>query len=194
MDMRKAVVALSVACLLFATGFFYLLMEFMDEGGGGRAPQPIEPIISAQEARDVALQFLGGGTAIRIVPIVNDDKVVYEVEMRDRADENTFFIYIDARTSAIDRMYRADGRPVTGEDDIGAESSTSGANISLTRAIEIATADLGRREIEATFRRDSGMGTIDGRQVWLLEFRSEEGTIEYGVSTETGAIVKFEAE
>ena len=66
--------------------------------------------------------------------------------------------------------------------------------ISLERAIEIAEADLERRGISATLRSHK-MDWERGQWVWELEFRpGNGGVIEYYISVETGAIIKFEWE
>jgi len=82
--------------------------------------------------------------------------------------------------------------PATG--DRRSSSRPSDPAISLQRAIEIAEADLARRGINATFRRDSGMDWERGQWVWELEFRpaTGRGEIEFYINVDTGAIVKFE--
>jgi len=67
--------------------------------------------------------------------------------------------------------------------------------ISLERAIEIAYADLAARDINATFRSDSGMDWERGQWVWELLFRTHGERmpfIEFYISVDTGDIVKFE--
>ncbi|MCL2416258.1 MAG: PepSY domain-containing protein, partial [Defluviitaleaceae bacterium] len=76
-------------------------------------------------------------------------------------------------------------------------SSSSGSrpqntSISLTRAREIAEADLARRGISASFHSNSGMSWERGQWVWELEFRSGRRVIEYYINVDTGNIVKFE--
>jgi len=67
-------------------------------------------------------------------------------------------------------------------------------DITLDRAIEIASADLNRRNIPATFRTHSGMSWERRQWVWELEFNptNQRGVIEYYINVHTGAIVKFE--
>jgi len=73
-------------------------------------------------------------------------------------------------------------------------SRPSNPSISLERAIEIAYADLGERNISASFHTHSGMDWERGQWVWELEFRptTGRGVIEYYINVDTGAIVKFE--
>ena len=73
-------------------------------------------------------------------------------------------------------------------------SRPSNPAISLERAIQIAYADLADRNINANFRKDSGMDWERRQWVWELEFRptNGRGVIEYYINVNTGAIVKFE--
>ena len=75
------------------------------------------------------------------------------------------------------------------------DNRPSNPAISLQRAIEIAEADLARRGINATFRRDSGMSWERGQWVWELEFRTQGERmpiIEYYINVDNGNIAKFE--
>ena len=74
-------------------------------------------------------------------------------------------------------------------------SGPFGATISLERAIEIAYADLAERNINATFRSDSGMSWERGQWVWELLFSTQGERmplIEYYINVGDGSIVKFE--
>lgn len=67
--------------------------------------------------------------------------------------------------------------------------------ITLERAIEIAYDDLADRDINATFRSNSGMSWERGQWVWELEFRTQGERmpiIEFYINVDNGSIVKFE--
>ena len=67
--------------------------------------------------------------------------------------------------------------------------------VSLERAIEIGYEELARRGYTGAFRRDSGMDWERNQWVWELEFRVQGGRlplVEMYISTDTGAVVKFE--
>jgi len=171
------------------------------------------PGISSQLARDIAIEFVGHGTTRDVLLFTENGVLIFEVEVRH--EDVRYMVYIIAANGNVLRMSRfEDGfQGITTLPEIITPSpnpspspspSPSPGNdrgnrptnpaISLERAIEIAQADLARRGISATFRRDSGMDWERNQWVWELEFRptTGSGTIEYYINVNTGAIVKFE--
>jgi len=86
-------------------------------------------------------------------------------------------------------------QPAANPSTSGQRNRPSNPAISLNRAIEIATADLASRGINATYRSNSGMDWERGQWVWELLFSTSGERmplIEYYINVDNGSIVKFE--
>jgi len=163
-------------------------------------------ILSAPDARELALTMTGGGT-ISSLELVSDGVggSVYEIVVVNNAVR--YEVFINAQTGDVFRLTSSQTGPAQA---VAPPPGPGAANrphhvsplarmvrprnppVSLADAINIAYAHLASLGIRAAFRRDSGMDWERGRWVWELEFR--DGWIEYEfyIDVNTGDIVKFE--
>jgi len=158
-----------------------------DGGGSSSEPQPPNPAVTAERAREIAEADL----VARGIPAtfhsqsgmsLEQGQWVWELEFRPNQG-GVIEYYINVHTGAIIKFEWS-----------GVSSGQRPENpaVSVGRAREIAEADLVVRGISATFHSQSGMSWEQGQWVWELEFRPNQGVIEYYINVHTGAIVKFE--
>lgn len=191
---------------------------------GNQQSQSGIPNISSQRARDIAVDFIGHGTVNDVFLFTENNNLLYEVDIRHEGVRYMVYIFASSgdvlRMSRYEDGFQgittlpaplpiaspsASPRPAASPSPTASPAPNNNQvhnrnnrptnpAISLERAIEIAQADLARRNITATFRRDSGMSWERNQWVWELEFRptTGRGEIEYYINVTTGAIVKFE--
>jgi len=156
--------------------------------------------ISSQKARALAVDFIGYGVVHDIQAFTEDDILIFEVDIRH--DEVRYLVLLNAESGNVTSLNRhiyeatvASPQPAASPSVSGQRNRPSNPAISLNRAIEIATADLASRGINATYRSNSGMDWERGQWVWELLFSTSGERmplIEYYINVDNGSIVKFE--
>ena len=84
--------------------FGLLLLVFIFSFVNTSANEEANTDVSKQEAIDIALDYLGVGTASGATLITENDVQIYEVEIED--DHVRFLIYVHAETGDVVRMSR----------------------------------------------------------------------------------------
>ena len=176
--------------------------------------------ISSKEAREIAVDFVGYGTAHDVMAFTNKDTLIFEVDVRH--DAMRYVVLLNAESGNVTSLSRHEDESasaiVSPDADIVPDNHAPYANneaiqsdaspyangqgnrlpdsaISLERAIEIAYADLKSRGINAAYRSNSGLDRERGQLVWELLFKTHGHhmpLIEYYINADNGNIVKFE--
>ncbi|MCL2014958.1 MAG: PepSY domain-containing protein [Defluviitaleaceae bacterium] len=184
---------------------------------GQQATTPIAQI-STQRAREIAVEFVGSGTALTANLFVEDGVPMFEVEVQ-AANSSRSMIYINAVNSTVVRMTpittpelqpvtptapvatpppvapppAATAPPATNVTTSGRTARPANPAISRDRAIQIAEADMRARGLSGWF--DSiEMDWEMGQWVWEVEFDSSTNRnhdYEWYINVDTGAIVRF---
>ena len=163
---------------------------------------PQSSIISEDEAREIALERVGGGTVTEVEFDECEGRLIYEIEVKHNGVE--YEVEIDAITGEVikfeeclyssptDSPNSSTAAPQTQPQQ--PDNQQNGAEISLERAIEIGHEEIVNRGYSGTFR-ESCRGVSRGQNVWELLYRVEGGRkplAEIYISIETGDVVKFE--
>jgi uncharacterized membrane protein YkoI len=178
-------------------------------------------MISAEQARQIALESVGGGNVVEIEFDVCDGRSVFEVEVKYNGVE--YEVVIDALTGEVIRLRGCSQSsvtttpanpqppanttqpptpttqppvppPTTQRPATQSPQQPNGQSISLERAIEIGYAEIANRGFTGTFR-ESCRGSSRGQQVWELLYRVQGGRlplVEMYISMETGEIIMWE--
>jgi len=179
------IIVLTILCVLLAGGFLFVSMELMNNNNAGTG-QVVQLRITARDARDIALEFMGGGTASRILPVEDDGRVFFEVEMED--NEHHYLIIIDGRNGDILSMNRVIDQPELDDETTEPEQPY----ITSERAIYIARGEVAAHGFDVAFASNGGMQLKQGQWAWVLTFRGEGGQIEFHICVDTGAVIGME--
>ncbi|MCL1988568.1 MAG: PepSY domain-containing protein [Firmicutes bacterium] len=171
----------------------------------GQPPATQISQISSQQAREIATDFLGGGTAVSANLFSEDGTPMFEVEV---ANGTRQMVYINAITAAVVRTTTVatpapvipappapTSPPVLPTQNVSSNRSVRPANPAITRdrAIQIAENDMRARGLSGWF--DSiEMDWEMGQWVWEVEFDSSTNRnvdYEWYINVDTGAIVRF---
>ncbi|MCL1997700.1 MAG: PepSY domain-containing protein [Turicibacter sp.] len=173
--------------------------------------------ISSQRAREIAMDFMGGGTALTAHLFAEDGVPMFEVEVQ-MADGLRFMVYVNGVNGTAVRMARIEVQPVQpvmptvpalpaatppAVQPVAPPPATNVSNtrgtrptnpaISRERAIQIAEADMRARGLTGWF--DSiELDWEMGQWVWEVEFDSATNRnheYEWYINIDTGAILRF---